>query len=143
MFAALAANYGTLRSKLDIFVALAPVAEMGNITDSFYASVAQNWKLISSILPLTGIYELGDPETTPSMQGFCRLAKFICNKLQNALNAGETSEWNSQDAADLASARPQSNCSAKQAIHYGQLISANDFQKFDLGSSRSNKSAYG
>jgi hypothetical protein len=67
MFSALAANYGTLQSKLDIFVALAPVAEMGNITESFIESLAQNWKLISSIIPLTGIYELGDPATTPSM----------------------------------------------------------------------------
>jgi hypothetical protein len=67
MFSALAANYGTLQSKLDIFVALAPVAEMGNITESFIESLAQNWKLISAIIPLTGIYELGDPATTPSM----------------------------------------------------------------------------
>tara|TARA_B110000285_G_C15068302_1_gene586435 strand:- start:511 stop:798 length:288 start_codon:yes stop_codon:yes gene_type:complete len=95
MFSALAANYGTLQSKLDIFVALAPVAEMGNITESFIESLAQNWKLISSIIPLTGIYELGDPETTPSMQGFCRLAKSMCNQLQVSLNSGEASEWNS------------------------------------------------
>jgi len=79
MFAALAANYGDLQSKLDIFVALAPVALMGNVSESFVESCAQNWKLISNILPLTGIYELGDPATTPSMSGFCRLAKSICN----------------------------------------------------------------
>ena len=95
MFAALAANYGEIQSKLDIFVALAPVAEMGNITYSLIESMAQNWKLISAILPLTGIYELGDPDTTPSMQGFCRLAKSICNQLQQSLNEGEASEWNS------------------------------------------------
>jgi hypothetical protein len=40
MFAALANNYGSIQSKLDIFVALAPVAEMGNITDSFIESLA-------------------------------------------------------------------------------------------------------
>ena len=28
-------------------------------------------------------------------------------------------------------------------MHYGQLVSSNKFQKFDFGSSRSNKSAYG
>jgi len=40
MFAALAANYGSLQSKLDIFVALAPVALMGNVTESFVDSMA-------------------------------------------------------------------------------------------------------
>jgi hypothetical protein len=79
MFANLADPTISVASKLDIFAALAPVAEMGNITESFIESVAQNWKLITYILPLTGIYELGDPDTTPSMSGFCNLAKMICN----------------------------------------------------------------
>ena len=40
MFSALAYNYGNLQSKLDFFGALAPVAEMGNITEGFIESVA-------------------------------------------------------------------------------------------------------
>lgn len=116
---------------------------MGNITESFLESVAQNWKLVTAILPLTGIYELGDPETTPSMKGFCRLASAICNKLQASLNSGEASTYNSQTASTTAASRPQSNCSVKQALHYGQLVESNKFQKFDFGSSWSNKSAYG
>lgn len=67
MFANLADPTISVASKLDIFAALAPVAEMGNITESFIESVADNWKLITYILPLTGIYELGDPDSTPSM----------------------------------------------------------------------------
>jgi len=100
---------------------------MGNITESFLESVAQNWKLVTAILPLTGIYELGDPETTPSMKGFCRLAGFICNKLQASLNSGEASTYNSQTASTTAASRPQSNCSVKQALHYGQLVESDKF----------------
>ena len=81
IFANLADSSFSVASKLDFVGALAPVAEMGNITESFIESVAQNWKLITYILPLTGIYELGDPDTTPSMSGFCNLAKAICNQL--------------------------------------------------------------
>ena len=81
IFANLADSSFSVASKLDFVGALAPVAEMANITESFIDSVAQNWKLITYILPLTGIYELGDPDTTPSMSGFCNLAKAICNQL--------------------------------------------------------------
>lgn len=79
MFSALAENSGSLRSKLDIYMALAPVAEMANITESMINSVAQNWKLMGTALGLTGCYELGDPSTTPSMKTFCGLVKSVCN----------------------------------------------------------------
>ena len=47
------------------------------------------------------------------------------------------------DASATAASRKQSNCSVKQALHYGQLVKSNKFQKFDWGSDRSNKSHYG
>jgi len=81
MFAALAANYGSLQSKVKLFLALAPVAEMANTTESFLDSVANQWRLLMSIQPLTGVWELGDPATTPSMSGFCSFAKSMCNQL--------------------------------------------------------------
>ena len=82
MFSALTNNHGDLNNKLNSFLALAPVAYMGNITDSFISDMANQWKSLMPVAKLFGIYGLNDPDTDKNLQRACFFIPSICDSLK-------------------------------------------------------------
>jgi lysosomal acid lipase/cholesteryl ester hydrolase len=58
MFTALAENFGNLREKINAFVALAPVINLGHSTAPFIRDIAKHRKASISKFMSMGYYEL-------------------------------------------------------------------------------------
>ena len=61
MFAALAENFGNLREKVNLFVALAPVIRLDNATNDWFVKLGNNVDRAQFWLNKLGIHELYGP----------------------------------------------------------------------------------
>ena len=98
MLTALAYNYGNLQYKVELFIALAPVAIMGNVTDATFYWAAKAWWLILGVLSYYNLYEIGKSSQTPNMPAFCNsnpIYKKVCNAIDANLDYAPNSYNNS------------------------------------------------
>jgi hypothetical protein len=75
----LANNFGNLSSKINLYVALAPVVQMNNIQDSFFLSLSKSVGMIQWWLNFFGIYEMFGTDWQIISSGFCFFNQNICN----------------------------------------------------------------
>ena len=144
MFSALAYNHGDLQDKLNLYIALAPIAEMNHMTNSLMTTGASLWKLMLGSLKNYGLYEVGEPTEDREMDKFCKnfLFKAVCSAIANTMNA-PASEWNDPERCAVQNTRPQSRASTKEIIHFAQVVNVDHFQQYNYGSDSANRSAYG
>ena len=144
MFSALSFNHGHLQDKLNLFIALAPVIEMNNASNSLYKLAAGLWKVLLNALNNYKVYEVGDPAENPQMDAFCKnfLWKNVCNGLANDSEA-EASQWNNAERCAVRNARKGSNASVKEVVHYAQVVNYKKFQEYNFGSDSANRAQYG
>ena len=142
MFSALAENSGGLDGKLSQFIALAPVVEMGHVTNTMLAAASKVWHQLASTASALGQYEIRNPATDKALSKFCEDFSTVCTGITNFLNL-KGSPYNDASKENIANSRPASSASLWQLVHYGQLINSGEFRKFDYASAAANKEHYG
>lgn len=130
-----------LNSKLDIFVALAPIVNLANTKEDFLVKISKQWHLAQSTLRNLKLYEIRDPKFDKALRGFCNLFSIVCNELTDWFEL--QSPYSDDTAWQLQQSRPSSSASSKQLIHYAQIIKNGVFRQYDYGSDAANKEKYG
>ena len=107
MFSALAYNHGDLQDKINLYIALAPIAEMNHMTDTLMTTSASFWQLLLSTLKSYSLFELGEPTEDSDMHKFCSsyLFKAVCAGISMFMNA-PASEWNDAARSAVQNSRP-------------------------------------
>ena len=136
MFYALAKDEASVMSKINLFVACAPVARMNDVT--FDISIASfNLPVAEAALGALGLHHLWDADMrtklndfgqTPFAQlvGFNDLILFLISNL-------ESTAYSSKERVRVIRNRFPNECSTKELFHYGQIVSAGKFQEYDYG----------
>lgn len=123
-------------SKINLFVACAPVARMNDVTfdvqvESFNLPVAE------AALGALGLHHLWDDDMrtnlndfgqTPFAQlvGFNDVILFLISNL-------ESTAYSSKERVAVIRNRFPNTCSTKELFHYGQIVGAKKFQEYDYG----------
>jgi hypothetical protein len=110
MYSALAENHGNLQSKLNLFVALAPIVNLHNTTNSLFMSLSAHWSGLETTAHLIRLYELRSPGQDRAMDTFCNWFGSVCNGITKLLNI-TPSPYNNEERSDVDSKRPLSSCS--------------------------------
>ena len=80
MFSALAENQGDIKNKLNLYVALAPVAVLDNISNPFFVELAGKVDTISWWIDFFNIDELFGTTWQLASSGFCIFNPDFCRK---------------------------------------------------------------
>jgi len=116
MFAALSTDENKIADKIDLFVALAPIARMKDVKDvalSIFKGISV--PLVKSMMEF-GIYEVYGPAWEANKQFICSVIPGACNNEEKA-NDPKTKE----ELIDV-NLRVPAGASAKQVLHYFQEI---------------------
>uniref|UniRef100_A0A7S3CLY6 Uncharacterized protein n=1 Tax=Strombidium rassoulzadegani TaxID=1082188 RepID=A0A7S3CLY6_9SPIT len=136
MFTALTYNFGDLRSKLNSFVALAPVLQLGNSPNKLLRSMVKKKSQIRDVCLKTNFYEfLGN--------GYDKAGSIVCLYLPCELFDYIDPKYNRADAAQLSRKRPSSNASLKQLVHFAQLMKDKKFELYNYETTAKNRKLYG
>jgi pimeloyl-ACP methyl ester carboxylesterase len=140
--AALSSNFGGIRSRINAFVGLAPVAYLANCPSPLLTGLAQ--LQLDTILRILGIKEFIPSGTILDkiVPGFCKLFPDAC-KAAICLLAGCTDNNISPAALNFAMSHFPAPTSVLNMAHWSQLLRSKQFQMFDYGSSDKNKEHYG
>jgi len=138
MFSALAFNHGDLNSKLDLFIACAPIINLRNSPNTMMQEAAAIWKPLEGTMEKFGFYAVGsNPSQQKSMETFCKIFGWLCTTIKNFANIG-ASPWNDPTTSAIVDARVGSWASLKQIVHYGQIFKTGIFKDYDYGSDKNN-----
>lgn len=140
MYSALAENYGGLRDKLNLFVALAPIVNLHDTTNSMLLSASAHWQGLLSTSHHLGVYALRTQNQSSKMAGFCKYFAWICSGIGSWF---KPSPWNVDAATQYLIKRPQSSASLGQVAHYGQIIKSTVYKQYDYGRGAINEAIYG
>jgi len=86
MFTALAENFGNIREKVNLFIALCPITNLGYSTAGIMKQASSDfgYNLIAGILSSFGIHELRGPRWQYVQAAFCLV--FPCDGLIKAFS---------------------------------------------------------
>jgi len=136
MFYALAKDESSVMSKINLFVACAPVARMNDVT--FDVKVGSfNLPVVEGALGALGLHHLWDETMrtnlndfgqTPFAQlvGFNDMILFLISNL-------ESTKYSSKERVAVIRNRFPNECSTKELFQYGQIVEAGRFQEYDYG----------
>lgn len=141
MFSALAYNHGDLKSKLNLFVALAPIINLANSPNGLIQTAANYWRILEPQARFFNAYEIRSPALDKNLRTLCTYIPDICNWVSNFLNP--CTEWNDPVRAKIDHDRTNSGASLKQIVHYGQIFQTGVWKQFDYGSDAKNIERYG
>jgi pimeloyl-ACP methyl ester carboxylesterase len=131
-----------IASKVDLFIALAPVAWVYHSSSTLLNSLAAFD--VSSLFILLGFHDFAP--TTKFMQNLlplaCKLLPSLCDDLLGMLCGWDTTNINNTRLPVLVSHMP-SGTSVQNIIHWSQLERHDKFQKFDFGDFNENVRRYG
>jgi hypothetical protein len=138
MFTALSENFGNLRAKLHLFVAMAPVVQLRNNQNEFLKTLADDIDSITWWMDFFGIDELFGPNWVLASKVFCVIKPDWCNQANEFadLNRKPLYEDESIPTQDQIVLNP---LSSKQLLHYGQIIKNQRFMQFDYYQINKNK----
>ena len=136
MFYALAKDEASVMSKINLFVACAPVARMNDVTFDVKAE-SFNLPVAEAALNILGLHHLWDHDMrsnlndfgqTPFAQlvGFNDIILFLISNL-------ESTQFSSKERVAVIRNRFPNECSTKELFHYGQIVGAGKFQEYDYG----------
>lgn len=117
MFTALSYNFGDLQDRLNLFIALAPVARLDHTTDSFLELLRQNVTSLNRSLWWFGINWVGGAEYfCDSWVGYL-LDKSVCEGPSD-LHAASRNRW-SDDVVPMRDQEKYNGASRRQIVHFG------------------------
>ncbi|RUS90097.1 hypothetical protein EGW08_002139 [Elysia chlorotica] len=142
-FAALSQN-ARVAAKVRLFIALAPVGRVGNITSvvRLLLPLTSKVKTIMKLFP-HGNFDL-DPDVSRSMAGyFCHNRRdLLCEKLFSLL-VGSNPRSFDMTRLDVYMAHMPAGTSVRNLMHWAQVTNGGRFQHYDWGSPRANLRKYG
>ena len=140
MFGALADHPDKYRNKLNLFIAVAPVARVGNANGKHIEKVAHNDLLVKM---LEGIGPEIMPE--PNIDNTLKKLFFKITNLDD-FGLGEFSDADASKISDLGKLNYQGHYPAGASFqsidHFKQLVRHDEFKHYDLGE-EGNKKKYG
>jgi len=126
--------------KVDYFVALAPIVRLDHSTNGAMVAASQIVNPLTTLIQALGLYNLVPRSGIAGdiMGSLCKLAPHLCVGLEEGFF-----DWNNE--IDNASRYPDkethgpSGSGWRNLIHYGQIIKAKQFQRYDFGSAENMK----
>ena len=112
MFTALTYNFGDMRNKVNAFVALAPVINLGHSTNSIIQQAGTKREAVIDKMVKNNVYEIGGSTMDALTGGACLY--FNCDLFKSF----STPKYNRPDRVEVSSKRPSSYASVKQIMHY-------------------------
>ncbi|CDW91490.1 ab-hydrolase associated lipase region family protein [Stylonychia lemnae] len=132
MFCALSNNMDYFRSRLNLFVALAPVVKLDNCSNSLIKLVKDS-KTIEQMMVKYGLYELTPLKSNKKSVAYLhRLLPSISDLGIKLLSDEDTSEINPKSIEAFMAHYP-SGTSLKTLLHFKQLMNRREFRHFDYG----------
>ncbi len=121
-----------LASKVDVFVALSPVAYIGNISSIFLQIIAKLH--VETIFELFGANRFLPSQTELSklMPDICHIRPQLCENVMCALMGCDKSDWN-QTRFDVYMSLVPSGTSVKNIAHFAQLVRSATYRQYDYG----------
>jgi len=127
MFAALSTDENKIADKVNLFVALAPIARMKDVKDTALSTFKGVTVPLVKGMKEFGIYEVYGPEWEENTAFICSVIPAACKNEEKA-NDPKTKE----ELKDVT-LRVAAGASAKQVLHYLQEIYAGNFAHYDYG----------
>jgi hypothetical protein len=143
MFYALATNQSYFEDKISVFIALGPVLELSHCQSGLLDFVAAHDTLLVDAARLLGIYDFFPANwlTTGAFRLLCGTLPSIC-KFGTYLIADEDTSLDDSDRLTVYMGHFPSGTSLNSLVHYGQILQAGKFQKYDYGK-EANMKIYG
>ena len=110
MYSALSENTNNLQSKLNLFIALAPIVNLKSTTRSLFRAASKHWHELENTADFIRLYELRSPGQDRAMKDFCNRFGSICNGITKFLNI-TPSPWNVEERSEVIVSRPMSSAS--------------------------------
>ncbi len=121
-----------LAAKVSVFVALSPVAYIGNITSTILQIVAKlRAEMIFEIFGANRFLP-SQTELSKLMPDVCHLRPQLCENVMCALMGCDKSDWN-QSRFDVYMSLVPSGTSVKNIAHFAQLVRSAMFRQYDYG----------
>jgi lysosomal acid lipase/cholesteryl ester hydrolase len=135
MFYALSHNEDYFANKVSLFIALGPVTQMNDASSDLIYFIAKNDAWIIETCEIFGIYDMFPANwiTTGAMRLICGVIPELCN-FGAYLICDEDASLDTQDRLDDYMGHFPSGTSLKCLDHYGQIMTAGKFQRYDYGS---------
>lgn len=141
MFTALSEDFGDMKDKINLFIALAPITTLGDSTDKFYHAMSQSIPIMKSLLEMLGIHEFFGEEWDASAGSFCVVFRDLCDEM--ALQNVQVNEITNELVARISNMRKQPSASVKSIIHFSEIRGTDKFAKYDFLDEALNTKAYG
>jgi hypothetical protein len=125
MFSALAEGHGDLKNKVNLFVALCPIVNLGWSTDAIFSEASLHYNWVAGTLKELNVQHVVNPY---EMQ--FELDSALCKILPCQTFEKMSKKWLGEDGVGanfnrleriaVDAARPSSDSSTKQLLHYAQ-----------------------
>lgn len=145
MFYALSKFPNEISSRVNLFIACAPVTRMKGASSNLKHVSGELGYVQSSMVDMS-VYKMFDTNTvnnynsmSNSMVG--RLFKTMSSVMEKAVRSTNP-VYENQERNKAASCRFPNEASTKEFYHYGQLVKSGNFQEYDYGSTK-NQQMYG
>mmetsp|Transcript_19193 Transcript_19193/g.18335 ORF Transcript_19193/g.18335 Transcript_19193/m.18335 type:complete len:144 (+) Transcript_19193:86-517(+) len=135
MFVALSENENYYKDRVSIFIALGPVLRLTNCRSELLTLIGNNDELILDFCETFGIYEFFPANWIDNA-----LFKLVCGVLPPICELGvyiicdEDVSLDNSDRLNVYMSHFPSGTSLKCLDHYAQLMSTDDFLRYDYGS---------
>jgi lysosomal acid lipase/cholesteryl ester hydrolase len=132
-------------NSISVFTALAPVTMPTHSGSKLIKKIAPQIGLLDDLLKWSKVYELFQPTqfSKSSMRIVCGYLPWICKAGASAISDKNLDADNEERFQVYMGGHYPSGTSTKSLVHYAQMIKAEKFQQFDLGSEDLNMGAYG
>ena len=136
--ASLAPDY--FESKIDLFVALAPIVRLDHTLNGLMIMASQINEILAKAVQTFHLYNLvpRTPIISDIMGPFCNALPHFCEKLQDGFFDWNNEIDNASRFGDKAAHDP-SGTGWRNLIHYAQIIKSKQFQRYDYGETENMK----
>ena len=121
-----------LAAKVNVYIALSPVAFIGNITSTLLQIMAKLHA--ETIFEIFGSNRFlpSDTELSKLMPDVCHVRPQLCENVMCAIMGCDKSDWN-QTRFEVYMSLVPSGTSVKNIAHFAQLVRSASYQQFDYG----------
>ena len=135
MFIGGSMNPEYFKSKVNLFVALAPVARVGHVKSTFLKIIASDVDRIERIMiDDFGLYNSMAPNwlKEKSMNAFCTVFSLLCDAIASFYGKLQ-GDVDNMDRVKTYLTHFPAGAGYRNSVHYCQIINANRFQRYDWG----------
>ena len=130
------------KSKVNLFIALAPITRLDHTTNGLLQFFAGAVSLVGHTLYTFHIYDLFGPSTTVLTKGVCGVIPSFCQLMEGFIITHDTS-LDDETRFQVYMGHFPAGASVQEFWHYAQNINSHNMQLFDWGSKSLNKQKYG